>query len=145
MKKIAQNIVLVLLVAALLGLAGGFWYFVGQQAIKDQLEEESKAIIAMYVEIGSHGDFMFVQNETETVFTAEIPEKHVYELRGDQEWKIDRDDLVSGDILKLYGEGVMLESDPGQYPGVTRVVRVSKGEPEDTEKYQERLEEYRPI
>ena len=35
------------------------------------------AIDAMYVEIGSHGDYMFVNVDTETPFTAEFPRDKV--------------------------------------------------------------------
>lgn len=144
MKEIARKTVMILLVVILLGIMGSFWWFVGTNAAKEKAEEEALAITAMYVEVGYHGDYMFVQQETDTPFIAEIPDSHVYELRDGKEWKIDRDALVSGDILKFYGDGAMTLSYPGQYPGVSRVVRIRRGEPEDTEKYQEMLEELRP-
>lgn len=135
-----------LLVILLLAMAGGFWMFVGKQAQEEKAREEALAIQAMYVEVGSHGDYLFVQQDegNERVFTAEIPEDQLYERKDGKEKLLSSDKLVTGDILKIYGDGIMLESEPGQYPGVTRMVRLIRGEPEDAGKYQEMLEAFRP-
>ena len=69
--------------------------------------EEEKPIEAMYIEKGD--DFqIFVDTSTDVLFDAYIPE-------GTEE-------LTTGDLVKIYGDGIMLESYPGQYPGVTRIV-----------------------
>lgn len=146
MKDKIRVAVMTLLVLILLVMAGGFWTFVGQQAEKEKAQEEALAIKAMYVEVGSHGDYVFVRQdpENEQVFTSEIPRDQLFELVKGKEKVLEQEKLVSGDILKIYGDGKMLLSEPGQYPGVTRMVRVFRGEPEDTEKYAEMLEALRP-
>ncbi len=146
MKDKIRVAIMTLLVILLLAMAGGFWIFVGKQAQEEKAREESLAIKAMYVEIGSHGDYLFIQQDkgSERAFTSEIPEDQLYELEDGKEKVLSADKLVTGDVLKIYGEGAMLKSEPGQYPGVTRMVRLLRGEPEDAEKYQEMLEAFRP-
>ena len=83
--------------------------------------EEEKPIEAMYIEKGD--DFqIFVDTSTDVLFDAYIPE-------GTEE-------LTTGDLVKIYGDGIMLESYPGQYPGVTRIVVTKQGTEEDAEKYE---------
>lgn len=146
MKNKLQIVGLVLFAVVFLAIAGGFWYFVAEQAQKEKALEEANAITAMYIETSSHGDYVFIQQDpgTGTLFTAEIPEDQIFELDGTEQKLIKMEKLVTGDILKLYGQGVMLESYPGQYPGVTKAVRIHRGEPEDAEKYEELWEELKP-
>lgn len=88
--------------------------------------EEGEPIEAMYIQKGE--DFeIFVDVATGMPFTATIPE-------GTEE-------LTTGDLVEIYGNGVMAESYPGQYPGVTRMVVKSQGEEADAEKYQSLLDE----
>lgn len=49
--------------------------------------------------------------------------------------EIDEDDLVAGNIVQVTGNGIMLESYPGQYPGITKVEVVEQGSPADAEQY----------
>lgn len=46
-------------------------------------------------------------------------------------------DLVAGNIVRVTGDGIMLESYPGQYPGVTKVEVIDEGTPEDAAQYDE--------
>ena len=88
--------------------------------------EEEKPIEAMYIEKGD--DFqIFVDTSTDVLFDAYIPE-------GTEE-------LTTGDLVKIYGDGIMLESYPGQYPGVTRIVVTKQGTEEDAEKYESLVDE----
>ena len=88
--------------------------------------EEEKPIEAMYIEKGD--DFqIFVDTSTDVLFDAYIPE-------GTEE-------LTTGDLVKIYGDGLMLESYPGQYPGVTRIVVTKQGTEEDAEKYESLVDE----
>ena len=80
--------------------------------------EEEKPIEAMYIEKGD--DFQIFVD-------AYIPE-------GTEE-------LTTGDLVKIYGDGIMLESYPGQYPGVTRIVVTKQGTEEDAEKYESLVDE----
>lgn len=128
------------LVLALIAMAGSFWFFVGKQAQLEKEREESLAIEAMYVEIGTHGDYMFVNIDTETPFEAEFPKGQVYREDGKA---LSLEKIGSGDIFKIYGDGAMTMSIPAQYPGVTKMVRIKLGSPEDAQKYEEILEPFK--
>ena len=53
------------------------------------------------------------------LFSAQtIPAEGIYNKKG----KLISDDVLeNGDKVKIYGDGIMLESFPGQYPGVTKI------------------------
>lgn len=146
MKDKIRVAVMTILVLLLLAMAGGFWLFVGKQAQIEKEREEALAVKAMYVEIGSHGEYMFVQQEegNEIPFTAEIPSDCLYEQKGSEQKPLSVEKLGTGDILKLYGEGIMSKSYPGEYAGVTKAVRLRMGNPEDADMYGEMLEEFVP-
>lgn len=69
----------------------------------------------------SDGQVLFVDQETETPYYPTLPE--------------DAPELTAGDVVRVTGNGIMLESYPGQYPGITKVEVVEEGAPEDAEKY----------
>ena len=50
-------------------------------------------------------------------------------------------ELTAGNIVRVTGNGIMLESYPAQYPGITRVEVVEEGSPADAEKYDELVAE----
>lgn len=90
-------------------------------------------ITAMYVPMGDAGAYILVDQKNGAVFTATMPEE-MYGLKGE---KITQQDLAAGNILEIEGNGCMLESYPGQYPGVTAIRVIQQGSPEDTAVYQE--------
>ncbi|WP_455137005.1 hypothetical protein [Thermophilibacter sp.] len=45
--------------------------------------------------------------------------------------------LAAGNVVRVTGNGIMLESYPAQYPGITQVEVIEEGAPEDAEKYAE--------
>ena len=77
---------------------------------------------AMVVAFGD-GEVLFVDQDTETPYYPTLPE-------GTPE-------LATGNIVRVTGNGIMLESYPGQYPGITKVEVVEEGTPADAEKYDE--------
>ena len=77
---------------------------------------------AMVVTFGD-GEVLFVDQDTETPYYPTLPE-------GTPE-------LAAGNVVRVTGNGIMLESYPGQYPGITRVEVVDEGTPADAEKYDE--------
>ena len=88
--------------------------------------EEAQPIKAMYIEKGE--DFqIFVDTSTGVLFDASIPE-------GTEE-------LTTGDLVEIYGDGIMLESYPGQYPGVSRIVVTKQGSEEDAKQYESLVDE----
>lgn len=106
--------------------------FVGEGGKEDM---ERDAISAMYIPFGEDGH-IFV-GEQGGVFTATFPEE-IYDIDGK---KITREQLVRGNTVKIYGNGIMLESYPGQYPGITRMEVTDQGAPSDADKYQYLVDE----
>lgn len=108
------------------------WIFMGKDG-KEDMEQE--AISAMYIPFGD-GGYIFV-SEQAGVFTVTFPEK-IYDIDGN---KITREQLKRGNIVKIYGNGIMLESYPGQYPGVTKIEVTKQGDPSDADGYQNLVDE----
>lgn len=84
---------------------------------------------AMYVPYGEN-DYVMIDDMGQ-VFTVRFPSDMIG-LNGEA---IEPDDLVAGNIVEIYGNGVMLESYPGQYPNVERIVVVEAGDPADIEQH----------
>ena len=82
---------------------------------------------AMVVTFGD-GEVLFVDQETGTpYYPTNMPS--------------DAPELAAGNIVRVTGNGIMLESYPGQYPGISKVEVVEEGSPADTEKYDELVAE----
>lgn len=60
-------------------------------------------------------------------------------LRGLDGDDIDLDELAVGNIVRVTGNGIMLESYPGQYPGITKVEVIERGNPSDADQYAEEI------
>ena len=86
---------------------------------------------AMYVTFGENSS-VFIEQKTETVFYATFPEE-IYDRSGE---KISREQLVRGNIVEITGNGIMAESYPGQYHGITKMQVVEEGNPADADQYQ---------
>ncbi|MFR8535538.1 MAG: hypothetical protein ACLVD1_03360 [Lacrimispora saccharolytica] len=89
--------------------------------------------LAMYVPYGDEGGYLMVDQESGSVFTVTMPEE-IYDIDGN---KIGQEDLEKGNILRIYGNGIMMNSYPGQYPGVTKIQVEETGSPSDADQYQE--------
>lgn len=78
---------------------------------------------AMVVTFGD-GEVLFVDQETGTpYYPTNLPS--------------DAPELAAGNIVRVTGNGIMLESYPAQYPGITDVEVIEEGTPADAEKYDE--------
>lgn len=103
-----------------------------EEAPKDGTVKEGEIkTTAMYVPYGED-QYIMVDQEVGTIFTVTMPED-IYDVDGK---KIKADGLEKGNILSIYGNGIMLESYPGQYPGVTKIEVVEKGKASDADQYQ---------
>ncbi len=91
--------------------------------------------LAMYVPCGENG-YVMVDQETGALFTVTMPE----DIRDADGNSIGQEGLERGNILRIYGNGIMLESYPGQYPGVTRIQVEEEGDPSDADQYQEMID-----
>ena len=77
---------------------------------------------AMVITLGD-GEILFVDQETGTPYYPTLPDG--------------APELTAGNIVRVTGNGIMLESYPAQYPGITHVEVVEEGTPADAEKYDE--------
>lgn len=78
---------------------------------------------AMVVTFGDD-EVLFVDQETGTpYYPTNLPS--------------DAPELAAGNIVRVTGNGIMLESYPAQYPGITDVEVIEEGSPADAEKYDE--------
>lgn len=100
---------------------------------KAEQKKEETAITAMYVPYGE-GSHIFVSDQRGVfvVFNRNANFK-VYDINGK---KIAFDQLARGNMVKIYGDGIMAESYPGQYPGVTEIRVIKEGSPSDADIYQ---------
>ena len=78
-----------------------------------------------------------VDQDTGAVFTVTMPDE-IYDTEGSP---ISQEDLEKGNILRIRGDGIMLESYPGQYPGVESIQVEEEGNPSDADQYQAIVDE----
>ena len=64
-----------------------------------------------------------------------IPDK----LTDENGKKLTEEDMTDGDVYLIYGDGIMLQSFPGQYPGITKMVRKEQGNQEKADHYRKEL------
>ena len=84
--------------------------------------QEEFTSTAMVVLLGN-GEPLFIDQRTDSPYYPTLP--------------ADAPELASGNIVRVTGNGIMLESYPAQYPGITKVEVLEKGSPENAEKYAE--------
>ncbi len=138
--KMIIGMALFILIFAVVG--GSFWRMVGKDAEKVKEEEaraEAEALTAIYLETGEFLKMpLFADIENGAFFTAEIPEEGIYNRNGKL---IEGDVLEIGDVVKIYGSGIMTRADPGQYTDVTKMQRVRRADLEETQEYLDLAEE----
>lgn len=83
------------------------------------------------------GNLYYVDVNMGTFFTAPIPE----DLTDAEGNPLTPDAVKAGCVVDIYGNGMMLESYPGQYPGTTKMVLVREGAAEDAAPYQYLVDE----
>ncbi len=95
------------------------------------------ALKAVYLE-KEDGNSIFVNLTEEYPFDGNIPESELYDEDGE---KITQEDLNSGDVLNIWGNGVIAESYPAQYNGITKMERTEQSNQEYIDQYGHYLEE----
>lgn len=93
-----------------------------------QGDEVSRAMVAY----AAGDDVLFVDQDTQTPYVPTMLDEAVITKDGAV---IAKGDLVAGNIVEVTGNGIMLESYPGQYPGIAAVEVTSVGSPADAEQY----------
>lgn len=106
-------------------------------AAKDAAQPDGSAadgqVVSTAMVAYANGDeVMFVDQETQTPYIPTNLDAATIVYDGQD---IDEDDLIAGNIVQVTGNGIMLESYPGQYPGITKVEVVEQGNPADAEQY----------
>ena len=111
----------------------------GTDRKEEEQEQEANAISAIYIETGEFlKTGLFVDLNNGTIFDAKVPAEGIYNKKG----KLISDDVLeNGDKVKIYGDGIMLESFPGQYPGVTKIQRTGRTSLEETQEYEDKVNE----
>ena len=95
------------------------------------------ALKAVYLE-KEDGNSIFVNLTEEYPFDGNIPEGELYDEDGE---KITQEDLNSGDVLNIWGNGVIAESYPAQYNGITKMERTEQSNQKYIHQYGHYLEE----
>ena len=93
-----------------------------------------KPMTAVYFHIDDNS-WYFADLDTDTIFSGTIPDK----LTDENGKKLTEEDMTDGDVYLIYGDGIMLESFPGQYPGITKMVRKEQGNQEKADHYRKEL------
>lgn len=75
---------------------------------------------------------LFVDLQTQTPYVPTLPLGQIYNSEGEH---IDAANLAVGNVVQVSGNGIMLESYPGQYPGIARVQVIEQGNPADADAY----------
>lgn len=101
--------------------------------------EETAAMHCLLLK-GENDTWLFVDRDYGTLFYAPVPEQ-LTDASGKQ---VAKDDLKAGNQIDIYGNGIMLESYPGQYPGVFQMVVTAEGAEEDLAEYQELIDQFFP-
>lgn len=89
-----------------------------------ETSDEGYVSTALVVRFGTDGEqVLFVDCDTEAPYYPTLPD--------------DAPELASGNVVRVTGNGIMLESYPAQYPGIAKVEVIEEGSPQDAAAYDE--------
>ena len=142
MLKKKNTIVLIgILLAALIILAAAAVipaYFMNETPrAQARQPEEEHTMKAVYLE-KEDGNSIFVDLTGQYPFTGTFPQGQLYDENGK---KITEEDFNSGDVLNIWGNGVIAQSYPAQYNGITKIERTEQANQNYIEEYGHYLEE----
>ena len=99
---------------------------------------ESEALVIASDEAG----LLFVDTETETPYTpGDLAQARIVDADGEE---ISASDLARGNLVRVVGNGIMLESYPAQYPGISEVEVLKTGSAADADPYNKLVAQVRP-
>ena len=114
---------------------------VGNRSADGASEATQGDIVSTAMVAYANGDqVLFVDQETQTPYIPTEIDDATIIVDGQQ---TDEEALVAGNIVQVTGNGIMLESYPGQYPGITKVEVIETGSPADAEQYADIVEKTR--
>ena len=102
--------------------------------------DSGQFLTAVYLQ-KDDGNSLFVNLEAEYPFTGTIPEGELYDEEGG---KIKEQDLMNGDVVNIYGNGIMAQSYPAQYHGITKIERTEQANQKYIQEYGHYLDELFP-
>ena len=106
---------------------------VGNRSADGASEAAHGDVVSTAMVAYANGDqVLFVDQETQTPYIPTEIDDATIIVDGQQ---TDEEALVAGNIVQVTGNGIMLESYPGQYPGITKVEVIETGSPADAEQY----------
>lgn len=106
-------------------------------AYGDMAEKVQKAVFLAE----DSGEWYLGDLEHGSIYVTQTPSDILYDENGNP---LDPSEVKKGDFLQIEGDGIMLESYPGQYPGITRICKISGGTKADAEKFGEELSQILP-
>lgn len=122
----------------LVGVSAARNYFFGDSQEQQNKEVRGEyALKAVYLTDGEENQ-LFVDLTREYPFDGRIPEEELYDEEGN---KITPQQLNCGDVVNIWGNGVIAESYPAQYNGITKIQRVEQENQEYLDKYAHYMEE----
>lgn len=98
---------------------------------------DGAAISALLLK-GENETWLFVDTASQMPFTATIPED-ITDADGSV---LTADQLQPGNVIDIYGNNIMLQSYPAQYPGVTKMVVTDTGDASDVTPYQDMIDTF---
>ena len=99
--------------------------------------DNGQFLTAVYLQ-NDDGNSLFVNLAGEYPFTGTIPEEELYDEEGE---KIKEQDLKNGDVVNIYGNGIMAQSYPAQYHGITKIERTEQANQKYIQEYGHYLDE----
>ena len=134
---------MVILIAVMVFVGGNFWRIVAINAEKDLEAERLLKEQAVEAIILSYGDLLkvsvFVDMETEDVFTCDIPKEGIYNRNG---VLIRGDVLEYGDMVRIYGDPELSgDHPPYSYGKVQKMERIGRADLEIAKDYQTIVDE----
>ena len=115
-------------------------HFMRDESSDKTWSDSGNTMQAVYLK-KENGNSLFVNLEAEYPFTGTIPEGELYDEKGG---KIKEQDLKNGDVVNIYGNGIMAQSYPAQYHGITKIERTEQASHKYTQKYGHYLDELFP-
>ena len=136
--KLIVGIGVALLILIVLVAAGIRNHFMQDEPADKPKADSGYTMQAVYLK-KEDGNNIFVELENDMPFTGKIPQEELYDENGE---KITEQDLNNGDVLNIYGNGIMAQSYPGQYNGISKIERTEQENQEYIEEYSHFLDEF---
>ena len=134
---IAAVLVFVIAAAAVAVAVAGNYFRKEKPSDDGKQSDGGQTMSAVYLK-KDDGSSLFVNLEAGYPFTGTIPEGELYDEDGK---KITEQELDNGDVVSICGNGIMAESYPAQYHGITKIERTEQTNQKYIQEYAHYLDE----